>query len=458
MEITQQDKYTIFSKTRVGFEFEFFTDVKATTVISILKKALGKDIQHGSPKKSVDKNTFQFKSERKVNEEIFRLERDFSGGPMMYELITGPLSYYEAKKVLQVVLAELYKIGWVNDLASLHINISFDGIDLRFLNVLKFCLNFQDIEKRIFKDFPSRKGNIYTESITQILPDYSSLTYDPVDLSIHNAEVKLPNDSKYFGVNFQKLRKENPYLEFRYIGGRNYLTENKKIDKYLEEFVMFFYNQVTNTTITEQDERMFADIVKKKANIMKAFKDIETFNKYFKDIELSVDLNYSEMYVGHRFDELKPILYNLIVNNNMREGFINYDTDIVKLQVKDAVLERGVGVENIDFVSCNIKGSYDNCNFYSCVIKDSMLFDCLLAYTSEIFDSKISNCPSEQDVRFKNCFVRNDKQTYLGIFEQCVIIGSERLMHPYSTWTKDCLFVSEEYASKKGYIGKKIKK
>ena len=47
----------------------------------------------------------------------------------------------------------------------------------------------------------TRKKNIYTESITKLLPDFSDLTDDYTFITINNTKINTPT-SKYFGVNF----------------------------------------------------------------------------------------------------------------------------------------------------------------------------------------------------------------------------------------------------------------
>jgi hypothetical protein len=449
---SQDYKYQVFLKTKVGFEFEFYSDLNERTLASIFKNLLGKKVVLGRSKKSFSKSKLGYHTSVAIDDNTFKLEKDYSGGAMMYELVTSPLGYFESIKILQLTLAKLKEVGWVNDLSGIHINISYTDkeYDLHFINILKFCVNFKDIETQIFKDFPTRKKNIYAESITKLLPDYSMLTLDSEDLNINNTKINLPLNSRYFGVNFQHLK--DKYLEYRYIGGRDYLNKSEKILNYLEVFTLFGYDQMVNQTVTDSDNINFRVIVDKYFEKMKHFKNFETFMKAFPNIHLSVDLKYQPEYIVLKFNEFKEVLYNLIVNNGMKEGYINYDSDASILQVKDATIERGIDLSNIEFVTSTISGVFEKCFFFNCVIKSSMLFGCSLNMGSEVEDSKIMDTRSNTGVVYKQCFVRNDYTRLSGTFEKCVVVGSREELEEGSTYDDQTLFVDRDAS-----LGKKKK-
>jgi hypothetical protein len=450
MHLSQNKKFEIFQKTKVGFEIEFFSDLKDRNIASFLKDSLNRKVVLGKTKTSIGKDKIGYHTKIKIDEEKFKLEKDFSGGPMMYELVTSPLPYFEAKKVLISALDTIKEIGWVNDNSAIQINISFDDQEcqIMYINILKFCLNFYMLEKEIFKDFPVRKNNIYSESITKIMPDISSLTMDPKDLKVSTTKVKLPTNSKYFGVNFQHMMKDN-YLEFRYLGGRNYLKKSSKIVDYLEKFVLFSYDQAVNREVTDRDEEMFNRVITAHFERMKFFNDLESFQKRFKNIHLFVDLETDPSYIQLRFESMKPFLYELIINNNLKEGYINLDTDVSKYQIKDATIKKGLNLHNIEFVNCDLEGVYENCDFYNCTIENALMFDCGLHGYSEVKYSKLIDTSSNTVSTFDNCFIRNDKQRIGGIFNKCIIVGSEDLLLYDSVLDNETLFVDREYGSKK---------
>lgn len=450
MNFSQSKKFKIFQETKVGFEIEFFSDLKDRNIAAFLRDSLNRKVVLGRVKTSIGKDKIGYHTKIKIDEDTFKLEKDFSGGPMMFELVTSPLPYFEAKKVLITALTVIKEIGWVNDNSSIQINISFDNPDcqIMYINVMKFCLNFYMLEREIFKDFPLRKNNIYSESITKIMPDISSLTMNPEDLNISTIKVKLPTDSKYFGVNFQHMMREN-YLEFRYLGGRDYLKKSNKVIEYLEKFVLFSYDQASNREITQRDEENFDKVVTAHYERMKFFKDLESFKKRFSNIEIMVDLETEDSYVNLRYDLIKTFLYELVMNNGLREGYINFDTTVGKFQLKDAHIKRGIDLREIEFIDCTLEGVFENCSFYSCTINNSLLLECDVFGYSEVTNAKLLDTKSNIISNFKQCFIRNDKERIGGIFEKCIIVGSEELLLKDSTLDDETLFVDREYGTKK---------
>lgn len=447
---SKEQQYQIFEKTRVGFEFEFFTDLPEKEIVKIFKNALKKKIVLGSGRTYIKGKNIGYHTQTPVDETTFKLEKDYSGGPMMYELVTGHLPYYEAKKVMLIILKTIHQIGWTNDNSSLHINISFTdpSCQIMFINILKFCLNFYSIEKEIFLDFPSRKNNIYTESITRILPDISSLTFSPTEFRIDNVKVKLPTDSRYFGVNFSKMTKDN-FLEYRYIGGRGYVKKQEEIAKYLDKFVLYSYSMSKDNNITPEDTKKFQALMNAYYQRMKHFEDYLTFEKKFNSkIEIFVDLKSDPEFLQIKYPEIKMFLYDLIVNNGFREGYINYDSEVHRFQVKDAEVKKGILLKDIDFIDCKISGNFENCEFVGCEIDNSMIFGGSLI-DCEITHSKVIDVYSDINTIFDECFIRNDRQQISGEFKKSIIIGTEARLLSGSEWDDSTLFVHNEYGSKK---------
>ena len=56
---------------------------------------------------------------------------------------------------------------------------------------------------------------------------------------------------KYYGVNFSKLPKN--YIEFRYLGGKDYENRYNSIMNLTEHFVLSLYDSLMNPTYNEKD-------------------------------------------------------------------------------------------------------------------------------------------------------------------------------------------------------------
>ena len=82
----------VLKQARVGFEFEFYVkDLSYYKTLEIINQEL-------SPVKVWGFR--QYHSDFTPDEKNFKIEPDLSGGSNMVELVTGPLSFYDAKYYL----------------------------------------------------------------------------------------------------------------------------------------------------------------------------------------------------------------------------------------------------------------------------------------------------------------------------------------------------------------------
>ena len=166
----------ILNSSLIGIEFEFFSKIKIEKIAKLLAKKLNKRVVIPLAITELGSDlTPKYHSPIKTSGNIFKLEPDFSGGREMFELITGPLEYSEAKKIIGEVFEWIEEFGYTTDKASIHINVSFDKrkiqhtVKIENLNVLKFVLSFD--ESQIYKDFPHREHSVYAKSIKNIIPN-----------------------------------------------------------------------------------------------------------------------------------------------------------------------------------------------------------------------------------------------------------------------------------------------
>ena len=443
-----QRPYGILNKVKIGFEFEFFTKLKARKLMSEIKKTLNVKVTTGVKERSFSREITGNSSEFVPTDKVFKLEKDYSGGPDMYELITGPIGYFDARKVLILMLKKIQEIGMTNDRCGLHINISFDDGDLlaMHVNILKFCIDFLDIEKNIYKDFPSRKNNIYANSITRLVPDFNYMQLDLNNLSIEKMKFLLPLESRYFGVNFKKLK--NNYIEFRYIGGSGYEKKIDKILNYTDDFIYLMYENLTNTNINANRADKFTKHIKKKISKIGAFKNFDLFKEAFLDIDLSVDLKNNHGLLKMRFNEIRQLLYELIIINGMTSGSINYDSDISKIQVRDAKLKNLKVLWDIELFDCEISGFLESCRIYNCIISNSILGACDITGATDIKNTKVYNCDIGSAVNLDNCYIQAKNKKIKGVMTRCIISGPHELLSGNAEVDKHTQFAGEDMFDK----------
>lgn len=442
-------EYGVLSIAQIGLEFEFFSSLTHKQIISIFKKRLGVNIVAGLKERTYSKDKLGYHTGFIPTDRAFKLEKDFSGGPDMYELITGPMNYYEAKKVIIEALKTIKEIGWTTDKSSIHFNISFDSKEIRIFDIdpFKFCLGFKDIEDSIYKDFPSRRNNVYSESITRIAPDYNYKILNVSDISLDHINYTVPYSSRYFGVNFTK-RKEN-YLEFRYIGGRNYEKKLEKILEYLDIFIYYTYNNAIDQQIDSVTMDKYLQKMQKKLAKVDGLKDYDLFKHRFPNIDIMVDLSSNPELIKIKFSELRDLLYDLIFINDMKEGVINYDSDVSRIQIKDATLKRLKDIDGFEFVNCDLGGLISNCGIYNCDINLATMNECIIVGNCIIENSKLYECKLSHATEIDNCFIKNTNFTIKGVIKNSVIASSEAMLDPNAEVDKESMFASPDHGIKK---------
>lgn len=365
-----------FNNARVGLEFEFFSNYDYVKTLEILNNTFNPIEVYGF-------NTYH--SNFTVSNTQFKIEPDFSGGSNMIELITGPMEYTESKIIIGKMLQFIKEHGYTNESCSIHINISFKDIDVRNLKPIKLILDLN--EDYIYSKFPDRKNNIYARSIKYIVPFENFINVEYGMNAIINS-FTIPNDSKYYGVNFQKMN--DNYLEFRYIGGENY--ENKKIEIFN---ILDYFLKVTRTSIEE--EYMQDDYIKLSSflddNISwyRSFTTYEDFlmNNDFITIEVNKNDNYN--YIVNYWDQFKDSIFKLVkYSDEITKCKINYNTLSKRIEVIEAGIDGLILVKNIDFIECRIKNSNINySDLIECIVEDSHI------YNTNIYDSKINSSKLE---------------------------------------------------------------
>lgn len=410
MRIKNYSKEDILDSTLCGVEFEFFSKLKDTEVAKSLSKELGKKIVIPySVSNPGGESVGLVHSPIVVTANIFKIEPDFSGGKDMFELITGPLPYSESRKMILKVLNWIDKYGYTTDRCSIHLNLSFDKDKIKYtteissLNILKFVLSFD--EDFIYDKFPIRRGSVYARTIKSIIPnDFFFYTQPPADLLIKSV-FNVPNE-KYFGVNFSKLSKG--YLEFRYIGGKNYEKKSKKIFDSMDHMILSFFNVLnSNGENYNTDElEQITNIYNKHKDLVLSFNNYTVFADKYPDIKISVDLRSNEQIIKTFWERIKKDVFDLIVNSNMEKGNYNFDTDTSRKQIANTKLLQG-SLRNYDIISCEIEGYLYNCNLYDCHIAESRVIDCRAVENNEFNNSKLQNIDLSHSNVINDCYIEN---------------------------------------------------
>ena len=387
---------SFFYSSKIGFEFEFYSSFSKVEIAEKLGKELGKTIKVFN----------RYHSNFKPNSNVFKLESDFSGGAKMVELITGPMNYFECIPILIRILKWIDKYGYTDDKCAFQFSLDFDRekyppmIEFRNLNPLKFILSLD--EDYIWKRFPNRKGCLYAKSIKRITP-INKFVKGGKDVMIDRNSYSVHTE-KNMGVNLLKL--EQGYIEVRYMGGKDYQKKYVDIKEIIDYIIKNTFEVLKSNDSFNKDEidelKKIIDEIYKSSE---TFLDADAFMQNYPDLKVFVDLKNDPQIIKSYFNDIRDILYHLIVDNGISSGYLNYDTQISKYQMKDGITDKANLLKNIDIIDCEISGNIANCRIFGSKLDGCQIENSSFVSNNDIKNSKISDCDLNPSNYFENCYI-----------------------------------------------------
>ena len=384
----------ILKNALVGVEFEFYSNLPIEETAKKIGSLLDKKIQVET----------KAHSDFEPTADHFKIEPDMSGGIKLMELVTGPMPYYNARLLIINVSKWIEENGYTNDRTSIHLNLSFDKNKIENknriskMNVLKFILDFK--EDQVFKFFPGREGSAYAKSVKFILPNKDTYFFD--GNTINQQNFTYP-DSKYYGINFDKRHKN--YLEFRYIGGKDWEKKTTTVLHMLDQFLVQLWNSTESTQFNSLNALELKKILAKNQRIISARKDWRSIEKNWKNIQFTVDLQKHPEILDLHWSNIKEQVMRLFTHGDITKGHINYDTDTSKVQIDGGELSYCVEISGYDFVSSKIKGELKHCYFFRCTLDGSDISDCNFYDNCEIISSKVKNSYVHQSCELNDVYI-----------------------------------------------------
>ncbi len=399
-------RISILNGSQIGVEFEFYSNLELEETQKSLSKLLNRKIR------LEDKAHSDFQP----SNEVFKMEPDMSGGKGLVELVTGAMQYRDARIVIIKMLGWIRANGYTTDRASIHLNMSFnpdylgDKMMISKMNILKFILEFD--EKRVYKYFPNRENSTYAKSIKWVMPKNEAFYYNENLISSDNFTFA---NTKYYGINFEKAQKN--YLEFRYVGGKDYEKKADDILHLAEMFIMSVWKSCFNPMFTPENKIEMKRILQKNAPLMEMLKDYTAVNKHWPKIHILVDLQDNPQVIEVQWARFKTKVLDLLAHGGMEEGVINYDSDYSEVQVKDGKFKTAYILNGFEFVNCELSGNIENCGIYSCKITGAQILRSNLYQGTEIMDSKVESSFVHGSCTLKNCYVFGKDGIFKGKME-----------------------------------------
>ncbi len=392
--------------SKIGLEFEFFANEGLEKVKDSLSNTLNKQIR-------IEEKAH---SEFSPTEDIFKLEPDNSGGTGMIELVTGPMPFVESKLIIAKTLKWIRENGSTNERCSIHINVAFDGkklgtpVNVSKLDIGKFVLNFD--ENKIYEAFPNRKDSVYAKSIKFIVP-LSGMTQPSPEKRLWKNYMFVTE--KYYGVNFSKLPKN--YIEFRYLGGKDYEKKYNTIMNLTEHFVLSLYESLMNPKYTDKDLKVLDKLLEKHKGVVQSYKTYQAFKKQFPNINLMVDLKTYDQIIEMYYPKMREKIFELLTKADLKSGLINYDSDTGRMQIKNAELMRCFEISGVDIVDSKIQGNIIRCDLFTCELVNSSMTECNLFGASDTTDCKIEDSYVSRNVMCKDSYIYGMRGVFSGEME-----------------------------------------
>ena len=377
---------------RVGFEFEFYVkDLSFYKTLELINQDLDPVKVWGFR---------QYHSDFTPDENNFKIEPDLSGGSNMVELVTGPLDFYDAKFFLIKIIKFIQNYGYTNEKSSIHFNISFHDKDLNDLNILKLILNTD--EEEIYRNYPSRKNNVYAKTIKKIVP-FKEYDFFNIPISVVKNNMRLPGD-KYYGVNFLHINNErdSQRLEFRYIGGKDYEKNLGQLIYFLERFIILTHDTI-DTDFSSEDVNKLEEYLEDSISTFKNLSKYDNFIVDFPTIQLQIDQDGNYDVVSAYYTKIYNKLFNLIDGTeDLKECIVNYVTTTQTMEIIDATLKSTSTIKGYDLVNCICEGIFEDCLFAASEINNSQLVKSRL-FHSDAKDTKVLNCKVDGS-SLTNCY------------------------------------------------------
>ena len=383
--------YKILNQAVVGIEVEFYSNISYTKLLELINIEF-------NPIKIWGFN--EYHSLFKPDSSNFKIEPDYSGGPDMVELITGPMAYNESIIILIKLLSFIKKYGSTDEKCSIHLNISFKNIDVTTINKLTLILDID--ENYIYDKFPSRKGNIYAKSVKNMIPYKEWDSAESAALLMSNS-IHLPDETKYYGINIGAINRG--WVEYRYIGGKDYQNKQSTILECLDYLILLTYGNINNI-LNDEHKIKIRSYLGEKINLYKKYKKYELLQANFPELDIQIDKNNDPSIIEAIYSTIYDRIYDLIGTSRVGPATVNYDTNDCKFEVMNTRIVGGINLLRADFINCDIedtriidsdliscnifKSHIEHCEVCETEVKNSKLNECVIKDGSNIIDSYIT--------------------------------------------------------------------
>jgi hypothetical protein len=432
LEINKKD---LFENTLVAFNFEFYSPLKKNELAAKFARNLGKKVKWFA----------------NVNEtmqpsiEIFKLAPTLSSKFNSVSLSTGLIPYHEAVHIMLRTMNIINDVGFALDTNRVICKIELNEEELRIpnlknLNILKYLVGIN--EEKLFETWdPEKKYKRNRLAFIHPKNPFTTVLKTHMMEKINYMELSFP-ESDFFATDFSELGEGK--LITSYIGGKDYFLKKEEAVSTLNSIIEGLYSALSNSSeYSVSESRKIEEMFSKYEKAIESTKNVTNFRRAFPEIDIYVDLRSDKYLIESTYSLIRNDLFKLVAYGNFSKGSVNYDKSRGVLQIKNAKIDRGILIENIEFFDCVLTIDAKNCLFDSCTLEESKLTGCRLHTSNRVNDSKVIECSyTTSSNLIENSFLSNSQKVVMkGSFDKCLVIGGNFSID--ATVDTSCKFVSE---------------
>lgn len=387
----------VFNNVSLGFSFEFYSSKGTEFIVKNLGDITMKNV--------ILTNTNSY--EPTYSQAI--LIKEYEGQKPRYSFKLAQQKYESIIPIVKEVLSWVSETSQCTQDTLMRVNMSFDHKHLQTLqsisnmNPQKLILKID--ENFIYDKFPEQKFSPYSISVKQMTP-VSEAVYTQDLIKNVNYIIGVPK-KPYYGVNFENYTRG--ILEFNYIGGDSYSESQKEILEVIQYYIIKTYQSLNENEYTKEEIRELKELTKEFDKIQEAYYEPMKFKELFKDIKVTVNLKNDEQTLKSYWPKIRNTLFETVVNQKLREGEFNLDTNFGVFQLRKAEIEC-TNLKGFDLVLCNISGIVENCNFISCEVNNARIYNSNIAHKTEVKNSYLHKTTVSAGNVLESCFVENNKE------------------------------------------------
>ena len=384
-KLFQNDRIT--GNSKVGFEFRGQFNDDENVLLTKLKEILNRDISFSNIKYKLLEPT--------DTQAVMTIDGKYC------EVKTPQYSYFEALFILPKILDLLKGLkDEKNSYLYFRIGFNKDFCDLDQINIMKFCLEFN--ENYVLKHLADLTLDGSFEKLTDIKPVDLESCIDTIKKRMD--DLKYTDYEDIYGIDFSSIKLG--YVTFTYAREINYRNKWEELLKCLNHTIITLYNTCSSYDFTEAEAKKIEELDDNYKKTAEAFGCYEIFKEKYKSIKLTKDLNSDNIEMDVIFPAIKDKLFDIVVRCGIKDAEINYDSDISKLQLKNIETKKcyhlnGVDIVDSELTNCTVR----NCDLYDTKVEKSSIIKSNLFGYADCKDCNIRDSFVSMNIKLKDCNV-----------------------------------------------------